>query len=139
MITHIKRSIPDLRAIKHQPLENKESPSDSPRHHGENGAGTSAMPGRCSVGRNQAALGMDILVTDGRETEAITLSAVHSSGCTCRPVKNIPTDNANGSQVDKGRCEQEEDEAMLESNSHHHHYYHPYQHHHQPHSMHEMG
>ncbi|XP_055319905.1 potassium voltage-gated channel subfamily H member 6 isoform X4 [Sitodiplosis mosellana] len=141
MITHIKRSIPDLRAaVKHQPLENKESPCGSPtKHHGDNGAGTSGMIGKCSAFRNQMAFGSDGIGCCDKETDAVTLSAVQTTSCTCGPTKGAPTDNVT-TQIDKTRCDLDEDDAALSSNSHHHHYhYHPYQHTHRPQATHEAG
>lgn len=127
MITHIKRSIPDLRTIKHQPLENKESPCGSPKHYGDNGAGTSVMAGKSAAMRGE------------KETDAITLSAIQTTNCTCCPARTVPNDNTAPTQIEKPPCELDEDDAMLPSNSHHHHYhYHPYQHLHRPQSLHEM-
>lgn len=139
MITHIKRSIPDLRAVKHQPLENKESPCGSPKHHGDNGAGTSGMiGGKCSTFRNQTNFGSDGIGYDDKETDAVTLSAVQTTSCTCGPAKGATTDNV--TQIDKTRYDLEEDDAALSTNSHHHHYhYHPYQHSHRQQNTHEAG
>lgn len=44
MITHYKRSITDLRSIKHQPLENNVSPTDSPRMTHKHDSPTSNHP-----------------------------------------------------------------------------------------------
>lgn len=140
MITHIKRSIPDLRAVKHQPLENKESPQQSPKHHGDNGAGTSGIIGKCSTFRNQTNFGSDGIGCYDKEPDAITLSAVQTTSCICGPAKGTaPIDNV--TQIDKPRSDLDEDDAALSSNSHHHHYhYHPYQQHTQrPQTTHEAG
>lgn len=109
MITHIKRSIPDLRSIKHQPLENKESPCGSPKHIiGDNGgAGTSSggvgggVSGKYQNTRNAfgAESGFD------KETDAVTLSAVQTTSCTCGPTKAPPNENLVPMQIDKTRCE----------------------------------
>lgn len=145
VITHIKRSIPDLRTIKHQPLENKESPCGSPKHHAENGAGTSVMAGKSSSIRHQgaasaAAAGPDTMTCCDKETDAVTLSAIQTTSCTCGPTRGAPNENIATTQIDKAHCELDEDDAMLSANSHHHHYhYHPYQQHlHRPQSLHEM-
>lgn len=139
MITHIKRSFPDLRAVKHQPLENKESPCGSPKH-GDNGAGTSGMAGKCSAFRHQTMFSSDGMGCCEKETDAVTLSAIQTTSCTCGPAKAAPIDNINGVQIDKNRCDLDEDDAVLSSNNHHHHYhYHPYQHLHRQQSLHEMG
>lgn len=91
MITQIKRSIPDLRSIKHQPLENRESPPSSPRqqryniepqqthssdHHHHHHHGKLETMGRTSF---------------DKETDAITLSAIQTTSCTCGS-KNTTTD-----------------------------------------------
>lgn len=141
MITHIKRSFPDLRAGKHQPLENKESPTGSPKHSNNNadnnGAGTSGV--KCSAFRNQTNLVSDGMGCCEKETDAVTLSAIQTTSCTCGPTKGVPIDNITATQIDKTRCDLEEDDAALSSNSHHHHYhYHPYQHLHRQQSIHEM-
>lgn len=103
MITHIKRSIPDLRSIKHQPLENKESPCDSPKHGGGDiGACTSGTNNRHQHSRNQS-LFLTECVFD-KETDAVTLSAVQTTSCTCRPSKNVPSDNLMTMHIDKNRC-----------------------------------
>lgn len=141
MITHIKRSIPDLRAaVKHQPLENKESPCGSPtKQHGDNAAGTSSVIGKCSAFRNQTAFGSDGIGCYDKETDAVTLSAVQTTSCTCGPAKSAPTDNFT-TQIDKTRSDLDEDDGVLSSNGHHHHYhYHPYQHTHRPHTTQEAG
>lgn len=141
MITHIKRSIPDLRTIKHQPLENKESPCGSPKHHnGDNVAGTSVMAGRPAAVRHQAAIGSDAMGCCDKETDAVTLSAIQTTSCTCGPARAPPNDNAVATHTDKAQGDADEEDAMLSSNSHHHHYhYHPYQQHlHRPQSLHEM-
>lgn len=149
MITHIKRSIPDLRAIKHQPLENKESPCGSPKHTsgGEGGGVGVASVDNCGAGtsgiaksitiRNQTVLGSGGLGCCDKDTDAVTLSAIQTTSCTCGPSKGPPNENITlATQMDKTRGDLDEDDAMLSSNSHHHHYhYHPYQHHHQPQSQ----
>lgn len=144
VITHIKRSFPDLRAVKHQPLENKESPCGSPKH-GDNGtgtgtgAGTSGTAGKCSAFRNQTMFNSDGMGCCEKETDAVTLSAIQTTSCTCGPAKAVPIDNMNGVQNDKNRCDLDEDDAVLSSDNHHHHYhYHPYQHLHRPQSIQEM-
>lgn len=92
MITQIKRSIPDLRSIKHQPLENRESPPGSPRqqrysiepqqshssdhHHHHHHHGKLDAVGRTSF---------------DKETDAVTLSAIQTTSCTCGS-KNAVTD-----------------------------------------------
>lgn len=142
MITHIKRSFPDLRAGKHQPLENKESPCGSPKHsnadnNGSGGAGTSGI--KCTAFRNQTT---DNMGCCEKETDAVTLSAIQTTSCTCGPTaKAIPIDNITAqTQIDKTRCcDLDEDDAALSSDNHHHHYhYHPYQHLHRQQSLHEM-
>lgn len=146
MITHIKRSIPDLRAIKHQPLENKESPCGSPKHlhPGDgNGAGTSGI-GKSLTVRNQMALGSDGMGCCDKDTDAVTLSAIQTTSCICGPTKGPTNEHITtlAAQIDKTRVgggggggDVDEDDVML--NSHHHHYYHPYQQHQQPQSIHE--
>ncbi|XP_031622923.1 potassium voltage-gated channel subfamily H member 6 isoform X2 [Contarinia nasturtii] len=137
VITHIKRSIPDLRNIKHQPLENKESPCTSPKHHVENGASTS---GKCYAFRNQNTFGTNGVGCHEKERDAVTLSAIQTTSCTCGPAvtKGGPIDNVTA-HIDKPRCDLDEDDAALSSNSHHHYHYHPYQHVHRPQSMHEIS
>lgn len=146
MITHIKRSIPDLRAIKHQPLENKESPCGSPKHHsggggggggGDNGgvAGTSGM-GKSITIRNQMAYGLDGLGCSEKDADAVTLSAIQTTSCTCGPNKTMAAaDHVTlATQIgDKTSGDADDDDAMLTSSvGHHHHYhYHPYQQQHQ--------
>lgn len=78
MLTQIKRSIPDLRSIKHQPLENKESPPVSPRHQ------------RHHTDKPQNHSNDHLHVNDGerrssyeKETDAVTLSALQTTECTC--------------------------------------------------------
>lgn len=135
MITHIKRSIPDLRNIKHQPLENKESPCSSPKHHVENGASTS---GKGYTIRNQNTFGTNGIGCHEKETDAVTLSAIQTTCCTCGPTKGIPIENV-PAHIDRTRCDLDEDDAALSSNSHHHHYhYHPYQQIHRPQSLHDI-
>lgn len=81
MITHIKRSIPDLRSIKHQPLQNKESPLGSPR----------ASHCRLDIERNQSSSHHS---HEQKETDAVTLSAVAVRTCTCGATKD-PTAEKN--------------------------------------------
>lgn len=103
MITHIKRSIPDLRSIKHQPLENKESPCGSPkRGGGDNGAGTSGTTNRYQHSRNPSLFTTECVFD--KETDAITLSAVQTTSCTCGPSKKVPSDNLIAMHIDKNRC-----------------------------------
>lgn len=80
MITHIKRSIPDLRSIKHQPLQNKESPLGSPR----------ASHYRLDAEQNQTAFeqSKDMKFSLDKETDAVTLSAVAVRTCTCGASKD---------------------------------------------------
>lgn len=145
MITHIKRSIPDLRAVKHQPLENKESPCGSPKHHscgggggGDNGvvAGTSGV-GKSIAIRNQMAFGLDGLGCCEKDADAVTLSAIQTTSCTCGPNKAMAAEHVTlATQMDKTSGDLDDEDAMLSSSGgHHHHYhYHPYQQHqqHQP-------
>lgn len=77
MITQIKRSIPDLRSIKHQPLENKESPTVSPRH---------TQSHHHHFSRPLAAVDqLDTIQRSSfdKDNDAITLSAIQSTSCTC--------------------------------------------------------
>lgn len=137
MITHIKRSIPDLRAIKHQPLENKESPCGSPKHHsggtgaaGEGGglAGTSGVSKSIAL-RNQMALGMDSMGCCEKDADAITLSAIQTTSCTYGPNKTSGTEHVTmAAQIDKTSGDLDDDDAMLSSGHHHHYHYNPYQH-----------
>lgn len=141
MITHIKRSIPDLRAIKHQPLENKESPCGSPKHHGDSGAGVSGIAKSITI-RHQTAFESDGMGCCEKDTDAVTLSAIQTTSCTCGPSKGPPNENITlATQMDKTRGELDEDDPLLSSDGHHHHYhYHPYQqqqHHQQPQTHHE--
>lgn len=87
MITHLKRSIPDLRSIKHQPLQNKDSPSGSPRashyrfdpERNQQGAPNHDPPYQCST---------------GLEKETITLSAVAIRTCSCGASKESTGDKS---------------------------------------------
>lgn len=81
MITHIKRSIPDLRSIKHQPLQNKESPLGSPRasHH------------RLDLEQNQTTSEQSKDVKYN-ETDAVTLSVIAEATCTCGTAKDPSAD-----------------------------------------------
>lgn len=76
MITQIKRSIPDLRSIKHQPLQNKESPSGSPR----------GSHLRLNTEQIQSS------TTATKETDAVTLSAVAVRTCSCGTSKDSSAD-----------------------------------------------
>lgn len=103
MITHIKRSIPDLRSIKHQPLENKESPCESPKHVGDNVAGASGTNDKHLLHSRHP----NAFTTEcdfDKETDAITLSAVQTTSCTCGPSKPAPNENLVTIQADKTRC-----------------------------------
>lgn len=87
MLTHIKRSIPDLRNIKHQPLENKEeSPCGSPKHAGDNGAGTSSILCKFTNTRQQNAFTSEFGDGGGGidKDNAITLSAIQTTSCQVR-------------------------------------------------------
>lgn len=97
MITHIKRSIPDLRSIKHQPLQNKESPLGSPR--------TSHC--RLDVERNQSSShrshshSQEPKYNYDKETNAITLSAATVRTCTCGTTKEATNEkNQNPDESD---------------------------------------
>lgn len=81
MITHIKRSIPDLRSIKHHPLENKESPSDSPKHLPHQRLSSDKQ----TTSDHQHHYAQDDLQRSSfeKDTEAVTLSAIQSTSCTC--------------------------------------------------------
>lgn len=80
MLTHIKRSIPDLRNIKHQPLENKEeSPCGSPKHVCGNGAGTSSILCKLTNTQNQNAFTSEF--DDQNKGNVITLSAIQTTSC----------------------------------------------------------
>lgn len=82
MLTHIKRSIPDLRNIKHQPLENKEeSPCGSPKHTGDNGAGTSSILCKFTNTRQQNAFTSEFGDGGIDKDNAITLSAIQTTSC----------------------------------------------------------
>lgn len=78
MITQIKRSIPDLRSIKHQPLENKESPTGSPKHPQSHRHHLYPRP---PPPPDQ----LDAMQTSSfdKENDAVTLSAIQSTSCTC--------------------------------------------------------
>lgn len=108
MITHIKRSIPDLRSIKHQPLENKESPCGSPKHGGGEmgtGAGTSGTNAKHQQQSRQQPNAFTTECIFDKETDAVTLSAVQTTSCTCGPSKTTaPNDNLVTMQIDKTRC-----------------------------------
>lgn len=94
MITHIKRSIPDLRSInnKHQLLENKESPSGSPKcsqnkacdaermHHQQSFGGMTG--GACNMAGHHKDMPRLPLPLD-KDTDAVTLSAITETSCTC--------------------------------------------------------
>lgn len=74
VISHIKRSIPDLRNIKHHPLENKYSPPGSPRH-------------QIGCDRHQPQRSFDndnhMRVPHEKDSDALTLSAIQTINCTC--------------------------------------------------------
>lgn len=94
MITQIKRSIPDLRSVKHQPLENKESPLGSPNHHRytiesqQSHASDHHHHHHHYPAGNIEAAGR---TSFEKETDAITLSAIQTTSCTCGS-KNAATD-----------------------------------------------
>lgn len=140
MITHIKRSIPDLRAIKHQPLENKESPKHQSGGGGggggdENGcaAGTSGIGAKSIALRSQMSFGLDGLGCSEKDADAVTLSAVQTTSCTCGPNKGTTNEHVTlAAQIDKTSGDLDDEDAMLNASGHHHHYhYHPYQQHQQ--------
>lgn len=80
VITHIKRSIPDLRNIKHQPLENKESPVASPRHgNADNRAGTSNSA--CKLSNIHPNAFISEFGDDNVIDNTVTLSAVQTTSC----------------------------------------------------------
>lgn len=95
MITQIKRSIPDLRSIKHQPLQNKESPLGSPR----------ASHCRLDIERNQHSShhshSREYRGHIDKDTDAITLSAVAVRTCTCGASKEATAEkNQNPDESD---------------------------------------
>ncbi|GAB0089900.1 Ion_trans domain-containing protein [Sergentomyia squamirostris] len=77
MISHIKRSFPDLRSVKHQPLENIESPRHAASH--KHSPTTTSLKAAAAGGVGGAGGGSTI--TPG--ADAVTLSAVTSKVCTC--------------------------------------------------------
>lgn len=133
MITHIKRSIPDLRAIKHQPLENKESPCGSPKHGGGGGGGenvggggvasTSGI-GKSIAIRSQIPYGLDGLGCCEKDADAVTLSAIQTTSCTCGPNKIAADHVTLAAQIDKTSGDLDDEDAMLSSSGGHHHHYH---------------
>lgn len=79
MITHIKRSIPDLRNIKHQPLENKESPAGSPKHVAPgNTAGSSTA---CKLTNARPNAFVSEFGGENAFDNSVTLSAVQTTNC----------------------------------------------------------
>lgn len=81
VITHIKRSIPDLRNIKHQPLENKESPAGSPKHVtvAENAAAGSSAA--CPLPNTRPNAFVSEFGGDNAFDNTVTLSAVQTTSC----------------------------------------------------------
>ncbi|XP_055686289.1 potassium voltage-gated channel unc-103 isoform X11 [Lutzomyia longipalpis] len=75
MFTHIKRSIPDLRSIKHQPLENIESPKHTASH--KHSPTVQSLKGATTLSA----------VTGSAAADTVTLSAVASKLCTCGVTK----------------------------------------------------
>lgn len=111
MITHLKRSIPDLRSIKHQPLQNKESPSGSPRasqyrldpERNLQSASYSHQPPSSSHYRRESTTATAAAASTTshhchgvddpeKETDAITLSAVAIRTCSCGASKETSGD-----------------------------------------------
>lgn len=132
MISHIKRSIPDLRSIKHQPLENKESPCGSPKHIVEDSVAVNLAAASTSGGTKLSNIRMpSIYPVEGgfeKDTDIVTLQTT----CTCAP-KMGANDNLVAMQHDKNIVVTDDlDETVAHSSSgHHHHHYQPYQHPHQ--------
>lgn len=133
MISHIKRSIPDLRSIKHQPLENKESPCGSPKHIVDDNVGVNIVASgvASTSGIKAPSTRMASLIPlEGsvyeRDTDTVTLQTT----CTCAPktcVSDVQQNEKNIIVTD----DLEEQMAHSSSGHHYHHHYHPYQHQHQ--------
>lgn len=103
MITHLKRSIPDLRSIKHQPLQNKESPTGSPRashyrldpeRNVQSASKHSSHPPLSAAAAAAAHHCHSGVANDDpdKETDAITLSAVAIRTCSCGASKETGSD-----------------------------------------------
>lgn len=90
MITQIKRSIPDLRSIKHQPLENKESPTGSPKHAQNHHHQHFPRPAGAAIAAPDQ---LDAIQRSSfeKDTDAITLSAIQSTSCTCGAKADLST------------------------------------------------
>lgn len=91
MITQIKRSIPDLRSIKHQPLENRDSPPGSPVHHRYNIEPQLSHSSDHHHHHHHNKPNAAARASFDKETDAITLSAIQTTSCTCGS-KNATTD-----------------------------------------------